>query len=154
MKSDWKHHAKKILKIIFFLVILIPCLWIMVIAGKLWLSWNPFIIWEPQQKRLAAELEVNIDDYPIPMYFPVGYFETKLSPGTDISEVHRTILGYSKVYNCDDREVYYFFDSGEDYSLRIEVRYNPDLTMENIRGEDEDSRTISVGGCPDGRINK
>ena len=122
--------------------------------GKLWLSWNPFIIWQPQQKRLAAELGVNINDFPKPMYFPEGYYETILSPKTDISEVHRTITGYSQVYNCDDREVYYFFSPGEDFSLRIEVHYNSDLTVKSINGEDEDSRTISIGYCPRGRINE
>jgi hypothetical protein len=154
MKSDRKPLAKKIIRITPFLIVSIPCLWIMVVAGKLWLSWNPFIIWRPQQKQLATELGININDYPIPMYFPEGYFETKLSPGSDISEVHHTITGYSKVYNCHDREVYYFFDSGEDYSLRIEVQYNTDLTVEYVHGEDEDSRTISVGGCPEGLIKK
>ena len=123
-------------------------------GGKLWLSWNPFILWEPQQKRLASDLGININDYPYPMYFPHGYYETKLSPGADIVKVHRIITGYSKVYKCRDREVYYFFSSGEDYSLRIEVRYNDDLTVESINGEDEDSRTIWLGGCSEGLIKK
>jgi hypothetical protein len=154
MRPDWGFLARKIIRIAFLLFLSIACLGIMVAAGRLLLSWNPQIIWEPQQKRLAAELGINIKDYPNPRIFPEGYFEAKLIPGTDISEVHRRIKGFSKVVNCRTREVYYFFDAGEDFSLRIEVLYNADFTVKKIQGEDEDDRTINVSACSDEPISE
>jgi hypothetical protein len=152
MKSHWKSYLKKTVSIGLIIVVLLPALWCVFSVGGLLLSWHPFIPWSSKQKRLAGELCVNINDYPYPMYFPLGYYETKLRSGTDVSDVHKTIRGYRTVFNCYDREVYYYFSSDKYYSLRLEVWYNDDLTVAKINGEDEDSRTIFIDGCTEGQM--
>ena len=153
MNSNGKSWGKKIIAIISALAF-VPALLCICSTGGLLLSWNPSILWSSPQRRLANELDVNIKDYPSPKVFPLGYYETRLSSGTDILEVHQVISGYSKVLNCDEREVYYYFSSDGSYALRIEVWYNDDLTVSAINGEDEDSRTIRTDGCTEGRIRE
>lgn len=153
MNTRLTDFLKKIANII-FAIVLLPALCFGCIIGELMLSWNPFVLWGFQQSQLARELKVSIADYPNPSYFPLGYYEDVLSPGTDISVAHQTIIDYKKVLRCKNREVYYYFSSGESYSLRIEVWYNDDLTVSSINGEDEDSRSIGTEACIEGRLAK
>jgi len=122
--------------------------------GNLWLSWNPFVLWKSQQITLASQWNVEISDFPSRAYFPVGYFERQLRPGTPIAQVHSLVQGYAKAYKCSgNREVYYYFSFYDNWALRFEIWYDADMRVQAIQGEDEDSRSIQVNGCMYGLLS-
>ena len=53
-----------------------------------------------QQRALAKKWNVEIENYPHPHYFPYGYFEEILEPGTGINEVHQIAEGVKVRYFC------------------------------------------------------
>src|SRR5262249_46383763 len=126
----------------------------------LWYGIN--IIVEPsyywiQQRMLAKELGVNIDDYPYPHAFPNGYFYSVLKPGMTIEQVHDIVKGYKKVFNCGDYEVYYYFSSSDSHALKFESNYDlsadkQDYVFLSLEVEDSNSRTIFVDGCTSGLL--
>jgi hypothetical protein len=124
-------------------------------AADLWLSLNPSLLWKPKQVALAEDLGVAIGDYPSRSHFPVGYFYRRLRPGTHISEVHAIIRGYDASYSCPyNREAYYYFSSEEKWALRFEIWYDDRLEVDEVRSEDEDSKTISINGCLPGLLSE
>jgi hypothetical protein len=112
---------------------------------------NPY---KKEQKDLANELGVSINDYPYRSSFPSGYFYSVLEPGMTLDEVHSIIMGYKKVLNCDyrRREVYYYFSTEDTKALRFEIVYDDNLKYWKFRGEDDDSRTIWTKSCEPGLI--
>jgi hypothetical protein len=113
-------------------------------------SHNPYTL---DQIDLANYLRVEIEDYPYPKAFPAGYFDTVLKPGIALGEVHIIVQGYSKVLHCDAyREVYYYFSAYDQDALRIEMLYDESGRYEELREEDENSKTISTSDCSPGPL--
>jgi hypothetical protein len=113
---------------------------------------NPYLT---QQKRLAQELRVNIEEYPFPELFPAGYFDEILDPGIPVSDVHELVTGYDLVKICDSyKEVYYYFDSTDEGALRFEILYDDKKNYKELRTEAGDSRTIYTKNCRNGIISE
>jgi len=106
----------------------------------------------PEQRNLARELGVNIEDYPYPDKFPTGYFSFVLKSGMSIKEVHSLIRGYTSVFRCDKafEEIYYYFSNNDSKALRFIVYYDMDFKYDELGTEDENSRTILLDGCAPG----
>lgn len=105
------------------------------------------------QKQVAIELGVDpqqVDQY---KYFPLDYFMEALKPGMVRQEVHRIVRSYEKVFRCGQfTEVYYFYSASDSKALRMQIIYDEQGRYREIRGEDENSRTISVAGCQEGQL--
>ncbi len=113
---------------------------------------NPFL---SDQERYAEQYGLQIDDYPYPLVFPAGYFETILKPGMSKSQIHTTIKGYEMVYHCKQfSEIYYFFSNQEEKAIRFEVIYDERGNYAYFRGEEPDSQTIRLEGCTEGLIEE
>jgi hypothetical protein len=117
---------------------------------------NPY---KKEQEKLAILLGINIKDYPYERAFPIGYFYKVLKPGMSISEIHGLVQGYEKVLRCSTgepayyySEVYYYFGTGDQDALPIELFYNEQGGFEDFQTEDDDSRTINTHGCEVGQI--
>jgi hypothetical protein len=105
-----------------------------------------------QQQRLAEELGVDTQKYPITYGFPATYYHSILTEDMTIKEVHNLIRGYTKVFRCGDhQETYYYFSDGDRTALRFEVWYD-EGKFNGIVGEDSDSRTIRIEDCEPGRL--
>jgi len=105
------------------------------------------------QQQLAAQLGVEIDDYPYQSAFPDGYFYSALKPGMSIQEVHAIVRGYAKVLQCGDyAEIYYYYDTADTSAHRFRLFFDDDGNFEAFQGEDDDSRTIRTDGCAAGLL--
>jgi hypothetical protein len=144
-----KNTFKSLLSIFILLGLLILCVYLFWSANPYWLYW-------PQQRQLAQELGVKINDYPASYAFPVGYFHSVLKVGSTTQDVHRVIQGYEKVFRCDNwyGEVYYYFSPDDSNALRFEVQSDENFRFDELRTEDENSRTISVDGCIPGSFEE
>lgn len=108
-----------------------------------------------QQEKLANSLGVQIEDYPYPSSFPNGYFYIKLQSGMTINEIHAIVQGYENVYHCGDySEIYYYYSQEDNKALRFELLYDEQGRFKQLRGEDDDSRTIRTEGCMPGLIDE
>lgn len=137
-------------------------LWVLVvicsfsaICALLWPVWQQHKRHE-QAQALAQDLGISWGGY---RAFPQSYFQENLQPGSSMELVHMTVLGYVRVVQCHPpsgrpREVYYFYSRSDRTALRIEVFYDEAWRMVDIRGEDDDSRTIVVKGCVPGRLSE
>jgi hypothetical protein len=104
------------------------------------------------QKVLGNDLGIQIGDTFNP-FFPIGYFDSVLKPGMDISEVHKNVIGYKKVFRCYwGEEIYYYFSSEDDKALRFEIFYDDLGKYKELRSEDQNSRTIRVDNCEPGLL--
>lgn len=121
--------------------------------------------YEQAKSALARELGVqDINDYPHPESFPVGYFEVKLQGGMPITTVHEIVRGYAAVQHCPgNREVYDFYDTYRSYGIsvsmtkRIEIRYDDQgryLEKDSLKIDDPNSDPIDTTGCVPGRIGE
>ena len=111
---------------------------------------NPYL---DEQERLADQLGVRIEDYPGPLLFPLGYYETILNPGMNLNEVHDAIRGYEKVFHCGIySEIYYYFSEDDRKAIRFVIVYDEEGKYRFIEGEELDSRTIRLDGCVPGLI--
>jgi hypothetical protein len=118
---------------------------------------NPYWPHILQQKELAKDLGVQINDYPASYAFPIGYFHEILKPRMTLEEVHKIIKGYIHVYNCENyKEVYYFFSENDSRAIRFEVTYDQSAAGKyvflNLQTEDDNSRSIHVQECRSGLI--
>ena len=108
-----------------------------------------------QQKKLAEDYNVRIEDYRWPLQFPVGYFYTILKPGMTVDEVHNIVRGYVKSLNCGwGSEIYYYYSSDDSKTLRFEIYYDNQFKYSDIMGEDYNSSTLSTNGCWPGLIER
>lgn len=106
-----------------------------------------------QQEDLAKYLEIDTKRYPLDYGFPFGYFRSTLTPDMTITEVHKQIHGYTKVFQClENREVYYYYSNDDQRALRFEVWYDEGM-FSDIIGEDTNSRTIRIDGCISGQLS-
>jgi len=103
---------------------------------------------------LAKTLQVKIENYPYPESFPIGYFETKLTAGMTIRDVHDVMKGYEKVYSCQRSEIYYFYSVDGDKATRMLVLYDLNGLFEKIQSEDRNSRYLNgyIKDCSEGQI--
>ncbi|MBP7227667.1 MAG: hypothetical protein KA988_01035 [Longilinea sp.] len=108
-----------------------------------------------QQRALAKKWNVEIENYPHPHYFPYGYFEEILEPGTGINEVHQIVVDYQRVMylrsGTFDYELYYYYARQDQKALRIQVIYK-DGRLEELRTEDSNSRSFSNDGYNEGLL--
>jgi hypothetical protein len=113
-----------------------------------------------QRNNMAKELGIkSIDEYPPPINFPYGYFESLLKPGMSLEEVHKIVRGYKRVLTCNKNkkiyyfeEIYYFYSIDDEKALRMRILYDPEKRFKEIRVEDLNSRTYSVTGCDEGEL--
>jgi hypothetical protein len=136
-----------------------------VLAGcSLWIVattiFGPYYYWQYRlkQQELAHELNVNFKDYPAPYTFPEGYFVTILTPDMNIEAVHKFVLGYEKVFQCGESEVYYYFSENREDALIFKISYDMDLLGNERRflsliGQ-ENSKTIRIDGCVPGLLEE
>jgi len=112
--------------------------------------------YQERQDILAKELKININDYPWPSVFPIGYYYELLKPGMSIDEVHKIITNYDEVYACGKlSEIYYYFSKDDENALRFRVLYEKDtLNYFMIQGEDSNSRDINVENCVKGKTQE
>lgn len=137
-----KNFAAKLIITILFLLLITAC--------ALTMTNNNF---QAKQEALAKVLNVKINDYPDTERFPLGYYESVLVPGMSVHDVHALIKGYDIVYNCyGTDELYYYFSKDENDAVRFKIYYSTQQTYENILGEDNNSRTLSVGECIKGPL--
>jgi len=107
------------------------------------------------QTVLANLLEVNINDYPNPKTFPIGYFETVLKPGMSNEAVHNYIQGYDSVYHCEggfNFEVYNYFSKSKYYWLVILIPYDEHKQYDGDFKVwvDPNTNTVSGRACEEG----
>ncbi len=109
-----------------------------------------------QQRALAEKWNVEIENYPHPHYFPYGYFEEILEPGTGINEVHQAIVDYQRVMylrsGTFDYELYYYYTQQDRKALRIQVIYK-DGQLEELRTEDSNSPSFSNNNYNEGLLD-
>ena len=106
------------------------------------------------QKVLASDLGIQIGDTYNP-FFPIGYFDFVLKPGMDISEVHKIVTGYKMVFRCYwGKEIYYYFSSEDDQALRFQIFYDNLGKYDELRSEDQNSRTIRTDNCENGLLDE
>ncbi len=109
--------------------------------------------YELMQSDLAEKLGVKIADYPPEEYFPESFFYSALKSGMDISEVHKIVIGYEKVFRCGkDGEIYYYFSSDGENALGFSIQYNNLGKFVELLGIDESSQPIPLDGCEPGLL--
>jgi len=134
-----------------FLIVISICL-LLISGWWFFANRNPFL---SAQEKYAKQYGLKIDDYPYPLVFPAGYYETILKPGMSINQIHATIRGYASVYHCKQySEIYYFFSKKEEKAIRFEVTYDERGNFKYLQGEEPDSPTIQLHGCTEGLINE
>ena len=106
-------------------------------------------MWEnrvrPRQEELAKELGVRIEDYPHPIAFPIGYFDSVLKLGMTHDEVHKIVKGYTDVVNCfGSVELYDYFGPDDNLAIQIMVLYGKDGKFEELRVDTPDDRTLGA----------
>jgi len=141
---------KFIFRLILFICLLLAIIYISFSLNPYWPYWF-------EQRQLAKELGVKIDDYPSPYAFPDGYFYSVLKPGMTIGQVHNIVKGYRASYNCGLDEVYYYFSDNDNRAIRFEVDYDyapvgDDYIFINLMTEDDNSRSIHIVGCVPGLL--
>ncbi len=107
-----------------------------------------------QREGLATLLGIQLEEHPPDTAFPVSYYRSAIASRSSMSTVHTVIQGYEKVLHCTQgakREIYYYFASSDRTALRFEVWYYDDRSFDQIRSEDDDSRSIRPEGCVPGR---
>ena len=153
----WREMKKGLnLPTVVLVVLLVGCLiWIAATINL-----GPYYYWPYwyEQQQLANELNVSINDYPEPYTFPEGYFVATLTSEMRIEAVHKIVLGYEKVFQCGESEVYYYFSENGEDALKFRIFYD-----ENHVGEEgtflsiisqENSNTIGVDGCIPGLLEE
>ena len=108
-----------------------------------------------KQQALAQQLGVGAAEYPYPASFPAGYFDTVLTPGMALQEVHRVVQGYDHVYHCDGDikyELYYFFGSDNHEAILLLIDYDRQQKFEDLRSSDWDSPTLGGQACAEGLL--
>jgi hypothetical protein len=126
---------------------------------SLFLLFIIFLLWgtikeENKESNLAKTLQVDLNvNREYSSNFPSHYFYLILKPGMSIGEVHNRITNYKKVLNCSNiSEVYYYYTSDDDTARRIEIIYDEERRFKELRGEENDSRTIQINGCVEGTL--
>lgn len=105
------------------------------------------------EEELSRELGVNLEDYPC--CFPEAYFYSVLKPGMSLRDVHEIVTEYETVYVCGPGiEVYYYYSKDAKKARRFEIIYDDFENFYLLRAEDEDSRSIFVDGCGEGRLEE
>jgi hypothetical protein len=116
-----------------------------------------------QKRVLAQALKIDTEKYPLHRGFPINYYGDTLTPEMTVTEVHQIIRGYHIAFRCgNDTEIYYYYSGDDRRALRFEVWYNQEynqsrsaygqMKFSSIRGEDSNSRTISIKGCEPGLL--
>ena len=113
----------------------------------------------PQQKELAKEFGVNIQDYPYEASFPVGYFDSKLKPGMTIDEVHEIVKEYVGVFRCfhDFAELYFYYSLDEDKEIDFFIFYDTERNFRELKSIEILYNTASSGGpvaCSPGLLSE
>jgi len=112
--------------------------------------------YKQMQNDLAAKLGVKIEDYQPEEYFPDSYFWSVLKPGMDISEVHKIVIGYEKVFRCDNFfEIYYYFSSDYEKALIFSILYNDLGKYYDMRMDEEGiHRPAPMDRCEPGLLEE
>jgi len=108
-----------------------------------------------KQSELGEKLGVDYHNYPPSENFPFGYFAEVLEPGMNIDDVHKIVIEYVKVINCENtREIYYYYHSSDKKATRIMIIYNGNMTFKKVVPEDKDSLSFDVTSCRPGLLGK
>lgn len=116
--------------------------------------------YKQMRNNLAEKLGVKIEDYPPEEFFPYDYFASVLKPGMDISEVHKIVIGYKKVFQCEfDNgnwygELYYYYSvkRSNKHFIGVEIFYD-DLGKFDVMGSaDDSSGDIHEDRCENGLL--
>jgi hypothetical protein len=139
--------------------LLIMCLLIMIIMPIIFFGILPALrehTLHKKQDELAKTLGGQIEDYPYPDSFPIGYFHSILEAGATYEEVHSIVRGYDAVYHCEDDfnyEIYYYFSLDENYSTIILISYDEQKMYEGMQASsDPNSRTLGGHACGEGPL--
>jgi hypothetical protein len=110
--------------------------------------------YKQMQNDLAEKLGVRIEDYP--EFFPGNYFFSVLKRGMDISEVHKIVIGYDKVFRCDDFiEIYYYFSSDYEKADIFSILYDDLGKYDDMRAEEEGiHRPAPMDRCEPGLLEE
>ncbi len=112
---------------------------------------NPYWPHIFQQRKLAENLGVQMNDYAASYAFPVGYFHEILKPGMTLEEIHKLVKGYASVYSCGYSEVYYYFSKNDSRAIRFEINYDQPsagvYVFLSLQTEDDNSHSIHMHAC-------